>query len=118
MVQFAVGQPSRSCRHIGVAVKVHGAWCDPADLDRLLRLWATRVLNVGGSLRFRHWRLYGGRGLAGQRAAVWVHGEALTAACARSGSSRSSPPATPRRKRTDDGGHPALFILSSESATG
>ena len=57
---------------------VQGAWCDPADLDRLFRLRATRVLNAGGSLRFRHWRLYGERGLAGERAAVWVDGETLT----------------------------------------
>jgi len=53
---------------------VHGAWCELADLDRLFRLRATRVLNGGGYLRFRHWRLYGERGLAGERAAVWVCG--------------------------------------------
>jgi transposase-like protein len=57
---------------------VQGAWCDPADLDRLFRLRATRVLNAGGYLRFRHWRLYGERGLAGERAGVWVDGEQLT----------------------------------------
>ena len=32
----------------------------------------------GGSVRFRHWRLYGERGLAGERAAVWVWDETLT----------------------------------------
>ncbi len=32
----------------------------------------------GGYLRFRHWRLYGERGLAGERAAVWVWDETLT----------------------------------------
>jgi putative transposase len=57
---------------------VRGAWCDPAELDRLFRLRATRVLNRGGAVRFRHWRLYGERGLAGARAAVWVDGETLT----------------------------------------
>lgn len=57
---------------------VHGAWCDPADLDRLFRMRSTRVLNAAGSLRFRHWRLYGERALAGERAAVWVAGETLT----------------------------------------
>ncbi|MBA3414404.1 MAG: helix-turn-helix domain-containing protein [Chloroflexia bacterium] len=57
---------------------VHGAWCDPADLDRLFRLRTTQVLNPAGSIRFRHWRLYGERGLAGERAAVWVAGETLT----------------------------------------
>ncbi|MDP9358109.1 MAG: helix-turn-helix domain-containing protein [Chloroflexota bacterium] len=57
---------------------VHGAWCGPADLDRLFRLRATRVLNRGGYVRFRHWQLYGERGLAGARAAVWVDRETLT----------------------------------------
>ena len=60
---------------------VHGAWCAPADLDRLFRLRSTRVLNASGSVRFRHWRLYGERGLAGERAAVWVAGETLTIEC-------------------------------------
>ena len=57
---------------------VQGAWCDPADLDRLFRLRAIRSITAGGSIRFRHWRLYAERGLAGARAAVWVHGETLT----------------------------------------
>jgi len=57
---------------------LQGAWCDPAELDRLFRLRATRVLTGGGSVRFRHWRLYGERGLAGERAAVWVTGDTLT----------------------------------------
>ncbi len=67
-------------RHSPAAVLgwVQGAWCDPADLDRLFRLRATRVLNAGGCLRFRHSRLYGERGLAGARAAVWVWDETLT----------------------------------------
>ena len=57
---------------------VQAAWCDPADLDRLFRLRATRRLDTHGSVRFRHWRLYGERGLAGARAAVWVWDETLT----------------------------------------
>ena len=36
------------------------------------------MLDAAGSLRFRHWRLYGERGLAGERAAVWIAGETLT----------------------------------------
>jgi transposase len=44
---------------------VQGAWCEPADLDQLFRLRAMRRLNAGGAVRFRHWRLYGERGLAG-----------------------------------------------------
>jgi hypothetical protein len=72
------GNPLADADTAAVLGWVQGAWCDPAELDRLFRLRATRVLDAGGSLRFRHWRLYGERGLAGARAAVWVHGEALT----------------------------------------
>jgi hypothetical protein len=57
---------------------VHGAWCEPTDLDRLFRLRSTRVLNAAGYVRFRHWRVYGERGLAGKPAAVWLGDEALT----------------------------------------
>ena len=57
---------------------VQGAWCEPADLDRLFRLRSIRSITAGGSIRFRHWRLYAERGLVGARAAVWVSGEALT----------------------------------------
>jgi transposase len=57
---------------------VQGRWCDPTDLDRLFRLRATRRLNAHGCVRFRHWRIYGERGLAGERAAVWVWDETLT----------------------------------------
>jgi transposase len=67
-------------RHSPAAVLgwVQGAWCDPADLDRLFRLRATRVFNAHGCVRFRHWQLYGERGLAGAPAAVWVWDETLT----------------------------------------
>jgi hypothetical protein len=57
---------------------VHGAWCDPADLDHLFQLRAMRRLNRGGSVRFRDWRIYGERGLAGERVAVWMWDETLT----------------------------------------
>jgi hypothetical protein len=57
---------------------VQGAWCDAGDLDRLFRLRATRRLNAHGCVRFRHWRLYGERGLAGARAAAWMWDETLT----------------------------------------
>ena len=55
-----------------------GVWCDPADLDRLFRLRATRRIDAAGCVRFHHWRLYGERGLTGERAAVWVWDEELT----------------------------------------
>jgi hypothetical protein len=57
---------------------VQGTWCDLADLDRLFRLRSIRSIGGGGSIRFRRWRLYAERGLAGERAAVWVTGETLT----------------------------------------
>ncbi len=31
-----------------------------------------------GYVRFRHWRVYGEAGVAGERAAVWLYGEHLT----------------------------------------
>jgi putative transposase len=67
-------------RHSPAAVLgwVQGAWCAPADLDRLFRLRSLRSITASGSVRFRHWRLYAERGLVGARAAVWVSGETLT----------------------------------------
>jgi putative transposase len=59
---------------------VQGAWCDEAELDRLFRLRSARVFDRSGYVRFRHWRVYGERGLAGRRGAVWVSGERLTVA--------------------------------------
>jgi transposase len=41
-----------------------------------------RTLGQTGYLRFRHWRLYGERGLAGAEAVVWLYGEQLTIAFA------------------------------------
>ena len=57
---------------------IQGAWCDPADLDGVFRLRAVRRLSANGYVRFRHWRLYGERGLAGEQAAVWVWDDELT----------------------------------------
>ena len=52
-------------------------WDRPA-LDRCFRLRETRRIRQSGSVRFRHWRLYGERGLAGATVAVWVWHETLT----------------------------------------
>jgi len=57
---------------------VRGAWCDPADLDRLFRARAHRRVDGAGFVRFRNWRFYGERGLVGAEAAVWVLGNTLT----------------------------------------
>lgn len=56
---------------------VHGGWCDAVELNRLFRLRAQRRLDASGFVRFRHWRIYGERGLAGHEAAVWVIGDQL-----------------------------------------
>ena len=67
-------------RHSPAAVLgfVHGAWCEPTDLDRLFRVRAHRRVDRAGFVRFRNWRLYGERGLAGAEAAAWTLGETLT----------------------------------------
>jgi transposase len=57
---------------------VQGVQRDPAELHRIL--YATRfgrTLDTLGYVRFRHWRIYGERGLARQRAAIWLYGETL-----------------------------------------
>jgi putative transposase len=61
---------------------ITGRPCDPADLDHLSRLREARVIRGTGCVRFRHWRLYGERGLAGEQAAVWMDNETLTLAYA------------------------------------
>jgi hypothetical protein len=51
---------------------------DPAEIHRVF--YATRfgrTLDKRGYVRFRHWRIYGERGLARRRAAVWLYGETL-----------------------------------------
>jgi putative transposase len=51
----------------------------PEDLHRLFyRTRFGRKLDRLGYVRFRHWRVYGERGLARERAAVWLYGETLT----------------------------------------
>jgi hypothetical protein len=57
---------------------VTGMWCDPAMLDRLFALRAARRFDQNGYVRFRHWRIYGERGVAGQRGAAWLFGEILS----------------------------------------
>jgi transposase InsO family protein len=39
---------------------------------------AGRSVGRAGYLRFRHWRIYGEAGLAGNRAAIWLYGETLS----------------------------------------
>ena len=51
----------------------------PEELHRLFyRTRFGRYVNRLGYVRFRHWRLYGERGLAQEHTAVWLYGETLT----------------------------------------
>lgn len=57
---------------------VQGAQRDPAQLHRTF--YTTRFgrkLDKLGYVRFRHWRIYGERGLAGRSGAIWLYGETL-----------------------------------------
>ena len=57
---------------------VKGVWCDAELLGRLFQVRADRWFDHHGYLRFRHWRLYGERGLAGRHGAAWLFGEVLS----------------------------------------
>jgi len=58
---------------------VGGRPVTPEGLHRLFyRTRFGRTLDKLGYVRFRHWRVYGEHGLAGDRAAVWLYGETLT----------------------------------------
>ncbi len=103
-------------RHNPAAVLgwVQGAWCDPADLDRLFRLRATRRIS-GAYVRFRHWRLYGERGLAGEHAAVWVWDEELTIEYAGDTLARYRVSYEPDGHRLREVGEPRLFATGHAS---
>jgi len=58
---------------------VQGVQRDPTELHRVFyRSRFVRDLDALGYIRFRHWRLYGERGLARKKAAVWLYKETLT----------------------------------------
>lgn len=57
---------------------VKGVWCDTKLLTGLFQIRAARWFDDNGYLRFRHWRVYGERGLAGRHGAVWLFGEELS----------------------------------------
>jgi hypothetical protein len=48
------------------------------ELRRLFTVRFRRRLDRQGYVRFRYWRIYGERGLAGAEGAVWLYGENLT----------------------------------------
>ena len=51
---------------------------NPKSIAGYLETTRTRVFDAGGYLRYKRWRIYGERGLAGTRGAVWLFGEVLT----------------------------------------
>lgn len=58
---------------------VCGRLFGPEELHRVFaRTRFGRVVDQAGYIRFRHWRLYGERGLTGNRVAVWLYAEHLT----------------------------------------
>ncbi len=57
---------------------VTGTTYTEEELRRLFTVRFRRHLDRQGYVRFRHWRLYGERGLAGDEGAVWLYGENLT----------------------------------------
>ena len=58
---------------------VIGTPCDLATLSQLFApMRSARRLDRSGSVRFRHWRFYGERGLAQHAALVWLSEETLT----------------------------------------
>jgi transposase len=67
-------------RHSPAAVLgwVTGAVYADEELRRLFTVRFRRRLDRQGYVRFRHWRMYGERGLAGDEGAVWLYGENLT----------------------------------------
>lgn len=94
---------------------VQGVWCERAAIDRLFQLRARRVLNEHGSLRFRHWRLYGERGLAGQPAAVWLCGETLTIEYATEALAQYRVSLEEGEQRIRDVSDPQLFVTGHAS---
>jgi putative transposase len=58
---------------------VQGTQHNPLELHRIFyQTRALRWIDKLGYVRFRHWRLYSERGLAKQKAALWLYGETLT----------------------------------------
>jgi len=58
---------------------VQGRHVAPEELHRIFyRTRFRRVVDRLGYLRFRHWRVYGERGLAGEPVAVWLYDTSLT----------------------------------------
>ena len=66
-------------------------------------------------MRFRHWRIYGERGLAGDEGAVWLYGENLTVHFADEPLAQYKVAYASDGKRLRRVGHPRLFETPFQS---
>ena len=72
-------RPEGRCRPAAVLGWVAGRAFAPEELHRVFyRTRFGRTLDRLGYLRFRNWRVYGERGLAGDQVAVWLYEQTLT----------------------------------------
>lgn len=72
-------------------------------------------MDRAGYIRFRHWRLYGERGLRGERAAVWLYAEQLTVAFADEPLARYTAQYQPDKKHLRAVTEPQLFETPFQS---
>ena len=68
-----------------------------------------RTLDRLGYLRFRNWRLYGERGLAGEQAAVWLYEQTLTIAFGDEALAQYHVTYQPHRRHLGTVGQPRLY---------
>jgi len=58
---------------------IHGIYHDESELHRVFQTARSgRRVDGSGYVRYRHWRLYGERGLAGRHASIWLYAETIT----------------------------------------
>jgi hypothetical protein len=57
---------------------VTGQRVSSEELGRIFAVRSERQVDQQGYVRFRNWRIYGERGVAGKEAAIWLYEEHLT----------------------------------------
>jgi hypothetical protein len=88
----------------------------PDALHRIFyRTRFARVVDRLGYLRFRHWRVYGERGLAGEQAAVWLYEQTLTVECRDEVLARYRVAYQPDKRQLKQVGEPRLFATPHRS---
>lgn len=96
---------------------VQGRAFAPEELHRAF--YATRFgrkVDRLGYVRFRHWRIYGEAGVAGESAAVWLYGEHLTVEFADEPLAQCRVTYQPDRRRLQTVGEPQLSETPRRSA--